>query len=429
MDLTVEEKYDRYVNTSCVSGVEPVVFERAEGATVTAKDGKEYLDLFAGISVVNVGHCQPRVIEAAKAQLDRYVHCASYVYYSEPVGNLAELLAEITPGSLQKTFFANSGAEAVEGAMRLAKANTGKSEFIALQLAFHGRTAGTLSVTGNMMRKAHGAPYLPGVAFAPAPYSYRCRYCHGTCNLECANAVEDTVRAQTSGDVAAFLAEPVLGEAGIIVPHKNYFRRVKEILDSFGILLIADEVQSGFGRTGMMFAIEHFGVEPDIMAMAKGIADGFPLGAFIAGPSLADSFQPGEHLSTFGGNPVSCAAGVASIEVLRNQSLPERAASLCDFAMSKLRRMEEAHAIVGEVRGLGLMLGIELVRDRASKEPAPQEAQEVRRLCRLQGLLVGVGGQYGNVVRIQPPLVISQDQLDHALSLIDETLATVGARV
>jgi 4-aminobutyrate aminotransferase len=423
---TVEEKYSRYVNTSCVAGIEPVAFERAEGAVVTAKDGREYLDLFAGISVVNVGHRHPRVVAAARAQLERYIHCASYIYYSEPVADLAELLARVTPGALQKTFFANSGAEAIEGSMRLAKAYSGRTEFIALQLAFHGRTAGTLSVTGNMMRKTHGAPYLSGVAFAPPPYAYRCRFCRGSCNLECANAVEDTVRAQTSGDVAAFLAEPILGEGGIIVPHPDYFKRVKAVLDSFGILFICDEVQTGFGRTGTLFAIEQFGVEPDIMAMAKGIADGFPLGAFIAPASVADSFHPGEHLSTFGGNAVSCAAGIETIKVLADEQLAERAKQLEAVALPRLQAMTERHPIAGEARGLGLMLGIELVRDRATKEPAAREAQEVRRLCRLRGVLIGVGGQYGNVVRMQPPLVISEDQLDGALSILDESLAEVG---
>ena len=303
-ELSTEEKYRRYVNTSFVGGLEPLVVTSAEGATVRGADGRAYLDLFAGISVTNAGHSHPAVAAAAKAQIDRYFHCASYLYYSAPAADLAERLARITPGRLQKSFFANSGAEAVEGALRLARARTGKSEFLALQGGFHGRTNGTLSVTGNMSRKARGGPYAPGVAFAPAPYAYRCRYCRGDCTLDCADALEDALRYATSGDVAAFIAEPVLGEAGIIVPHPGYFSRVTEILTAHDILFIADEVQTGFGRTGTCFAIEQFAVEPDIMTMAKGIADGFPLGAFIAPTEIADSFRPGEHLSTFGGNPV-----------------------------------------------------------------------------------------------------------------------------
>jgi 4-aminobutyrate aminotransferase len=422
----IERLYGEYVNTSFVQAVEPVVVERASGACVYDADGAEYLDLFAGISVVNAGHCNPRVVAAATEQLGKLIHAASYVYHVPVVARLAEKLAAITPGRLRKTFFGNSGAEAVEGAMRLARAYTGKSEFIALQASFHGRTNATLSVTGNAARKTRGGPYLPGVAFAPTPNPYRCRLCTDGCTLACADAVEDVFKYQTSGDVAAVIAEPVLGEGGIIIPHPDYFRRVQQITDRHGALFIADEVQTGFGRTGRMFAIEHYGVEPDIMAMAKGIADGFPLGGFIAPAEIADSFRPGEHLSTFGGNPVSCAAGLATIEALEEDRLPERSASLGDLVRSALESMAERHPLIGDVRGLGLMLGVELVLDRETREPAPREAAEVRRLCREQGVLLGVGGQDGNVVRIQPPLVIDRTQLDRALQALDSALLTVA---
>ena len=427
--MNTVEKYKRYVNTSFVASIEPIVVESARGATVTGADGATYTDLFAGIAVANAGHVHPRVAAAAKAQIDHLVHCCSYVYHVPAVADLAERLAAIAPGRLQKSFFGNSGAEAVEGALRLAKAYSGKHEFIALQTGFHGRTAGSLVVTGNAARKKRGGPYQPGVAFAPAPYAYRCRYCHGSCTLACADAVEDVVRYDTSADVAAFIAEPVLGEGGIIVPAPGYFARVKSILDRHGILFIADEVQSGFGRTGKMFAIEHYAVEPDIMAMAKGIADGFPLGAFIAPPEIADAFQPGEHLSTFGGNPVSCAAAVANIDVLTEEDLPGRAATLGEWAMERLRGMAQRHELIGEVRGLGLMIGVELVLDRESKKPASAEASAIRRLCRERGVLIGVGGQEGNVLRVQPPLVISQEELSHALDVVEEALATVAQPV
>jgi 4-aminobutyrate aminotransferase len=424
-DLSVEEKYARYVNTSFVKGIEPVVFDRAEGVTVTARDGSTYLDCFSGISVVNAGHRNPRVTEAAKAQIDRYVHCASYIYYAAPVADLAESLARISPGRLQKTFFGNSGAEAIEGSMRLARAYTGKHEFIALQMSFHGRTNATLSVTGNMARKTHGGPYLSGVAFAPVPYQYRCRYCNGSCSLACADAVEDVIKYETSGDVAAFIAEPVMGEGGIIVPRDGYLQRIKEILDHYEILFIDDEVQSGFGRTGRMFAVEWSGVEPDIMAMAKGIADGFPLSGFIAPPEIADSFRPGEHLSTFGGNPVSCAAAIGNIEVMLQEDLPRRANELGQWALGRLQELAERHDLIGEVRGRGLMIGAELVKNRGSKEPAPEQAAEIRRLCREAGVLIGVGGQNGNVLRIQPPLVITNEELGRAVEVIDCALSSV----
>jgi 4-aminobutyrate aminotransferase-like enzyme len=279
-----------------VAAIEPVAVEIAHRATNWDKDGTENIDCFAGIAVCNAGHRHPKVIAAAKAQMDEVVHAATYVYHLPIVGLLGERLAEITPGRLQKSFFGNSGAEGIETAMRLAKAFTGRHEFITLTHSFHGRTTGTLSITGNNARKTRGGPYLPGIAFAPAPYVYRNPF--GADDPEevaarCAAMVEWAIDYQSSGDVAAFIAEPVMGEGGILVPPASYFQRVKEILDRYGILFIADEVQSGFGRTGEMFAIEHYGVEPDILVMAKGIADGFPLSATIARAEIADSFQAG----------------------------------------------------------------------------------------------------------------------------------------
>jgi 4-aminobutyrate aminotransferase / (S)-3-amino-2-methylpropionate transaminase / 5-aminovalerate transaminase len=427
-DETID-RYREYVTTSFVAAIEPVAVGKAEGATVWDQDGTEYVDCFAGIAVVNAGHRHPKVIAAAKAQMDEVVHAATYIYHVPVVGQLAERLAEITPGRLQKTFFGNSGAEGIETAMRLAKAHTGRHEFIALTHSFHGRSAGTLSITGNKARKTRGGPYLPGIAFAPAPYVYRNPF--GTEDPEgvaerCAEMVAWAIDYQSSGDVAAFIAEPVMGEGGILVPPASYFQRVKEILDRHGILFIADEVQSGFGRTGKTFAVEHYGVEPDIMVLAKGIADGFPLSATIAPPEIADSLKPGEHLSTFGGNPVSCAAGLANIEVMQDERLPEEAARKGAHVMGRLREMAERNPLIGEVRGLGLMIGVELVKDRSTKEPAAKEAAAVRRFAREAGVLIGVGGQGGNVVRIQPPLVIEDAALDRALDVVEGALGVVS---
>jgi 4-aminobutyrate aminotransferase len=411
-----------------VASIEPVVFDHAHGATVVTTDGKEYIDCFAGIAVSNAGHRHPKVIEAAKAQMDKLVHAGTYIYHVPVVADLAEKLAEITPGRLQKTFFGNSGAEGIETALRLAKAFTGKSEFISLTHSFHGRTVATLSITGNVQRKTHGGPYLPGVAFAPAPYVYRNPF--GSDDPEevadhCAEMVEWAIKYQSAGSIAAFIAEPVMGEGGIIVPPASYFRKVKEVLDRHGILFIADEVQSGFGRTGKMFAIEHFGVEPDILVMAKGIADGFPLSATTARAEIADSFQPGEHLSTFGGNPVSCAAALANIDVLLGEDLPGQAATKGNQVMAQLREMANEHELIGDVRGLGLMIGVELVTDRARKTPAKQQAGAIRAFSREAGVLIGVGGQEGNVLRIQPPLTISESELERALDVIGQGLTKV----
>lgn len=418
MNRTVEQ-YRDFVITSFVKSLQPVVIEKALGAVVTDTAGREYIDCFAGISVVNAGHNHPAVIEAAHRQLDKLVHCCSYVYYSQPTGELAEKMAQIAPGRLRKTFFANSGAEGIEGALKLAKLYTGKHEVIALQGSFHGRTQGTLSVTGNSGRKKRGGPYSPGVAFAPAPYSYRARTV--TPAAEYARILEDIIRFSTSGDVAAFLAEPVMGEGGIIVPPPDYFQEIKKVLDRHKILFIADEVQCGFGRTGKMFAIEHYGVEPDILVTAKGIADGFPLGAFTTRDEIAAAFQPGDHLSTFGGNPVSCAAALANIAVMESENLPARAQASGAYIMDKLKAMQKRFPLIGEVRGLGLMIGIELVSD-AQLTPAAAEAEALRALCLQKGVLIGVGGVYGNVVRMQPPLVISNAQIDTALRAIEASL-------
>lgn len=399
-----------------------------EGATVRDADGSTYLDCFAGIAVVNAGHRHPRVLAAVREQLDQLVHAATYLYHVPVVADLAESLARITPGDLTKTFFGNSGAEGIETAVRLAKAYTGRHEVISLTHSFHGRTAGTLSLTGNKARKTRGGPYLPGVAFAPAPYVYRNPF--GTDDPEtvaerCAEMVEWAITYQSSGDIAAFIAEPVMGEGGILVPPASYFPRVKEILDRHGILFIADEVQSGFGRTGKLFAVEHFDVVPDIMVLAKGIANGFPLSATIARPDIADCLRPGEHLSTFGGNPVSCAAALANIAVMEDERLPEEAARKGDYLLERFRQLAERHELIGDVRGLGLMIGVELVTDRETRSPASRQSADVRRLCREAGVLIGVGGQAGNVLRIQPPLIISDEELDRALDAIDQALANV----
>ena len=419
------QKYSDYVITGFVKAIQPIVIERAEGAIVTGSDGREYIDCFAGIAVVNAGHCNPEVIEAAKVQMDKLVHCCSYVYYNQPVADLAEKMAQITPGRLKKSFFSNSGAEAIEGALKVARLFTGKSEVVALTMSFHGRTWGALSVTGNAGRKRRGGPYAPGVAFAPAPYTFRSESRDPDEVVgQCVRALEDVLRFHTSDDVAAFIAEPLLGEGGIIIPPLNYFKAVKDVLDRHGILFIADEVQTGFGRTGAMFALEHYGIEPDITVTAKGIADGFPLGAFTTTDEIAAAFQPGDHLSTFGGNPVSCAAALANINFIERENLPAKAREDGDYILPRLRTLQERFPIIGEVRGMGLMIGIELVGDDGIT-PAANKAEAVREFCLNQGVLVGVGGVYGNVVRIQPPLVITRTQIDSALDVLERALSDV----
>lgn len=428
MVMDAKQLYEEYMITSMVAGFQPVVVERASGVTVYGADGREYLDCFSGIAVTNAGHGHHKILAAAKEQMGKLVHCCSYVYYNPRAAELARVLAEITPGKLQKSFFANSGAEAVEGAVRLAKQFTKRKELVALTMSFHGRTAGTLSITGNRARKRGSGPYLPGVAFAPAPYCYRCPFKldYPGCGVACAQYIEDVIRYQTAGDVAAFVAEPVMGEGGIIVPPPEYFRIAVDLVHKDGALFIADEVQSGFGRCGKLFAIEYYDVEADVMCLAKGIANGFPLSAFIAPSDVAGAFAPGDHLSTFGGNPVSCAAAMANIEVIREERLPENAATVGEQVMARLNRLKETCKLVGDVRGKGLMVGVELVRDSA-KTPAADEAKKVQQLCLEDGVLVGAGGALSNVIRLQPPLVITAEQADRAAEVLEKALAKVAS--
>ncbi|MFX1318148.1 MAG: aspartate aminotransferase family protein [Promethearchaeota archaeon] len=427
MDKIVE-RAKKYLITSMVSKFQPIVVSSASGTIVKDVLGKEYIDCFAGISVVNAGHCHPEVVNAAIEQARRLVHACSYVYYVPPTIDLAEKLAQITPVQLQKSFFGNSGAEAIECAIKLARKYTKKYELIALMCSFHGRTIGTLSVTGQAERRRFDmGPYLTGVSFTYPPYCYRCPFEkeYPACDLICARTINHVINYCTGKGVAAFIAEPIMGEGGIIVPPPEYFKIIKEVLDDHDILFIADEVQSGFGRTGKFFAIEHYGVEPQLMALAKGIANGFPISACITRADIGDSFEPGDHLSTFGGNPVSAAAALANIQILLREKLSEKAAEKGEYIMKRLNQMKEDYSIIGDIRGRGLMIGIELVKDREKKTPAKNETMKVRERARKEGLLIGSGGVEGCVLRIQPPLVIEKKQIDEMLSILEMAIKEV----
>lgn len=422
---STKNKYKEFVNTAFMASVEPLVIEKAEGVNYFDEDGTKYIDCFAGISVVNSGHGNEMINRAAKKQIDKLVHCCSYVYHVKPVADLAEKIASITPGMLKKSFFGNSGAEGIEGALRLAKRYNGKNEMLALTNSFHGRSYATLSLTGNCGRKKGGGPYMPGVSFSPAPNCYRCPfkiYDSQKCDMECANYLEEVIRCHTSDNVSCFIAEPVMGEGGIVVPPNEYFKRIKEILDAHDILFIADEVQSGFGRTGKMFGIDHYDIEPDIMVMAKGIANGFPLSCFIARDEIADSFQPGDHLSTFGGNPVSCAASLANIDFMEQNNICEQSAEKGEFLKAALKTINPKNVSIGDIRGKGLMVGVELVEDLKTKTPAAAKAGQIRAAMREKGVLIGVGGGFANVLRVQPPLSISKEELTTVVDTLKQIL-------
>ncbi len=381
--------------------------------------GKRYLDCFAGVSVVNCGHCHPDIVAALGAQAATLQHTSS-VYLTQPVVDLAEALASVAPGRLRKSFFCASGSEANEGAALLAALATGRSEYISLRHALHGRTKLGMSLTGLAMWRTDASP-VGGISFAPSPYCYRCPFDSrpDVCDLACADAVETIIKTTTSGQVAAMFAEPIQGNGGIITPPSGYFRRVKEILDHYGVLLVVDEVQTGFGRTGRMFAIEHYGVEPDVMTMAKALANGAPVGAFITRDEFAARFTR-PSASTLGGNPVTAAAALATLEVIARDDLTGRAAALGGRLKAGLRALQERHPLIGDVRGLGLMLGAELVR--ADKSPATAETDAVLEKMKDRGFLVGKNGLHRNVLAFQPPLVISREDVDALLAALDDVL-------
>jgi 4-aminobutyrate aminotransferase len=402
----------------------PLVAARGEGAIVEDVDGNRFLDFNAGIAVVATGHCHPRVVEAIQRQAAQLIHMSGTDFYYENIVLLAEKLAAIAPGSVERRVsFGNSGAEAVEGAIKLARYATGRDKFIAFLGAFHGRTMGALSLTARKAVQRRGfGPLVPGVFHAPYPNCYRCPFGRqpDTCAVECARFIENQLFKTVAPpeEVAAIVMEPVQGEGGYIVPPRKFFDELQRIAGRFGILLILDEVQSGMGRTGKMWAAEHFDLVPDIFAVAKGIASGMPLGATVARTELME-WPPGAHASTFGGNPVACAAALATIELLE-QGLVENAARMGEHLKDRMRNWPERFPSVGEVRGLGLMLGIELVKDQETREPAPELRDRVVTAVFERGVLVLGAGD--STVRLCPPLTISRDQCDFAVEVLEQCL-------
>jgi len=407
---------------------EPVVLEGGEGTRLRDADGREYLDFFGGILTVSIGHGDPRVTGPLKAQIDRLGHVSS-LYPNLPVVDLAETLARITPGSLRKSYFTASGTEADETAVVLAQVYTGSLEILALRHGYSGRSVLAQSLTAHAPWRAVPSQ-VAGVKHAMAPYCYRCPLglTYPSCEVKCADDLEELIATTTTGKVAGFLAEPILGVGGFITPPPEYFQRAVEIVRRHGGLFLCDEVQTGFGRTGRMFGIEHYGVEPDIMTMAKGIANGMPLGVTIATPEIADSFRS-LTISTFGGNPMSAAAANATIGVLEAEDLPGNAERMGARLREGLLALQRRHpGPIGEVRGKGLMLGVELVaaEDQGDRTPAPQTANRILEETKRRGLLIGKGGLYGNALRIAPSLTIDEAGIDEALGILGEAFDALG---
>jgi 4-aminobutyrate aminotransferase len=387
-------------------------------------DGNRFLDFNAGIAVVATGHCHPKVVEAIQRQAAQLIHMSGTDFYYENMVALAEKLAAIAPGGIERRVsFGNSGAEAVEGALKLARYSTGRDKFIAFLGAFHGRTLGALSLTASKpTQRRKFSPMMPGVHHIPYAYCYRCAYGKSpdTCGVECAKVIEDQLvkTILPADEVAAIVLEPVQGEGGYVVPPQKFIDELERIAKRFGMLLIFDEVQSGMGRTGKMWAAEHFHAVPDIVAVAKGIASGMPLGATIARAELM-TWPQGAHASTFGGNPVANAAALVTIELLERE-LVANAAAVGGYMMDRLREWPARFPVVGEVRGLGLMIGIELVRDQQTRERAPELRNRVLELAFQRGLLVLGAGE--NSIRLCPPLVITRDQAGFAVDVLEECL-------
>lgn len=418
---TILEKKKEYI-MPCLGHFyqEPMQLVRGDMQYLYDSTGKQYLDCFAGVSVINCGHCNPAITDRICEQVKTLQHVCN-IYLTDPFVRLAERLAEVTPGDLKKTFFCSTGTEANEGAALLATVATDNSEFISLRNGLHGRTKLTMSMTGISMWRTDPNP-VGGINFAPNAYCYRCplgkRF--PECDYACANTIEDIIKTNTSGRVAAMIAEPIQGNAGIVTPPPGYFKRVKEILDRYGILLIIDEVQTGFCRTGKMFAIENYGISPDIMTMAKALGNGTPISAFIATEKVANTYtKPGA--STLGGNPVSSTAALATLDYLIDNKLADNALARGAQLKAGLAELQKKYPIIGDIRGMGLMVGAELVH--ADNSPDSTETDIILEEMKNRGFIVGKNGVARNVLAFQPPLVITEQNINDLLDALDVVLA------
>ncbi|MBM4341281.1 MAG: acetyl ornithine aminotransferase family protein [Deltaproteobacteria bacterium] len=422
----VLEKDQRFVSQS-YTRVYPLVVKRAIGAVVEDVDSNRFLDFTSGIAVCNTGHCHPRVVEAIHRQAEQFIHMSGTDFYYDAQSTLAQKLGEITPGPKEKrVFFGNSGAEAIEAALKLARYHTKRPRVLAFLGAFHGRTMGALSLTASKVIHERGfSPLVPGITHIPYAYCYRCPFHleYPKCEVACVEWIREDLfkRSIPPEEVAAIFVEPIQGEGGYIVPPPEFHQRLYELAKEFGILFVTDEVQTGMGRTGKMMAIEHWGVVPDIIALAKGIASGMPLGATVSQTEVMD-WVPGSHASTFGGNPISCQAALTTIELLE-EGLINNAVRMGDYIFEKLKDLQKQFNLIGEVRGRGLMIGIELIKDRVTKKKATEERNRVIQACFEKGLLILGCGE--NVIRLVPPLIITQNEADTALTILEEVLKKV----
>jgi len=413
-----------------LSHATPLYVARAQDAWLEDVDGNRFLDFAGGIGCINTGHRNPTVISAIEAQLQNFLHTCSQVTPYESYIKLAERLNHLTPGKFpKKTILLNTGAEGVENAIKIARAHTGRSAVIAFEDAFHGRTMMALALTSKTHPYKSGfAPFPSDVYSIPYAYCYRCSYSleYPSCNLHCARHLEDTFkRVVASEDVAAVIAEPVLGEGGFVTPPPEFFPIIMDICRRHGVLFIADEVQSGFGRTGKMFASEHYGIEPDMIVTAKSLGGGLPLAAVTGRAEIMDAPGPGGLGGTFAGNPLACVAANAVLDVLEGSDLLQRAEMIGKRFVARAKQWQERFDLIGDIRGLGGMRAIELVNSRVTRAPASEQTKEITQYCYEHGLITITAGTYGNVIRVLVPLVITDEQMDEALDVMESAIASV----
>ncbi len=422
-------KRDAEVMSDSLVRFYPLVVESGEGSIVRDVDGNEYIDFNAGIACLNVGHSHPKVVDAIKKQADKFLHYSITDFYYENIVSLGEKLQSITPGNFRKKiFFSNSGAESIETAIKLTRWHTRRPLFLAFIGAFHGRLMGSLSLTASKpSQKKYFSPLMPGVTHVPYPYCYRCPFKleYSDCDYWCVEFIEKWIleRSVPAQDTAAIFFEPIQGEGGYVVPPPDYFQRLKKLADKHEILLVDDEIQAGMGRTGKWSAIEHWNIEPDVTCMAKSLAAGLPIGATIAREDIMD-WEGGSHTSTFGGNPVSAAAANAAIDEIKDEKLMENATRLGAHMMSRLKEWQTKYEIVGDVRGKGLMIGIEIVKDKTSKNPGNEESKEIMHKAWRRGVAVITCGQ--STIRIAPPLTITTELVDSALEILEGAIKEVS---
>lgn len=428
LSKAIREKQEKYLYSSLILYYEePVSLEKGEGLYVWDADGNKYLDFFAGILTTSVGHNHPKIVKRVQEQVAKIIH-TSTLYPHKNHADLGEKLAEITPDGLQTSFFTNSGSEADEMAVLTARQHTGNYDFFALRHGYSGNSSIAKALTAQSSWR-FPSNIVSGIGYTHNAYCYRCPFKlkPETCGAACAQDFEDVIKTTTPGRIAGIICEPIQGVGGFITPPPEFFPIINDIAHHYGGVFVADEVQCGFGRTGKhWFGIEHWGIKPDILTMAKGIANGFAMGATITSKTISESLKDqGLLLSTFGGNPVSTVAALATIEALEQEASPAQVAKTGQHLRTGLDKLFEKYSVIGEVRGKGLMQGIELVQDRQTKEPYPKGVNQLFGETKNRGLLIGKGGMYGNVVRISPPLTASEEQIDQALEILDLSFAEV----